>query len=143
MVVIEHNMDVIKCADHLIDLGPEGGDRGGQVIAEGPPEAVILNPESHTGRFLKKVSERRPAMKKVIVIPARYGSTRLPGKLLLDIAGKPIIQWVYERAMVELTLKDQVLIATDDEGIQKRCAAFGAIRRHDETGLPKRYRPCL
>jgi len=54
VVVIEHNMDVIKCADYLIDLGPEGGDRGGQVIAEGPPEAVILNPESHTGRFLTR-----------------------------------------------------------------------------------------
>jgi 3-deoxy-manno-octulosonate cytidylyltransferase (CMP-KDO synthetase) len=65
-------------------------------------------------------------MKKVIVIPARYGSTRLPGKLLLDIAGKPIIQWVYERAC-ESTLKDRVLIATDDERIQRRCAAFGAL----------------
>ncbi len=54
VVVIEHNMDVIKCADYLIDLGPEGGDRGGQVIAEGPPEEVVLNPESHTGRFLKR-----------------------------------------------------------------------------------------
>ncbi len=64
-------------------------------------------------------------MKRVIVIPARYGSTRLPGKLLLDIAGKPIIQRVYERAC-ESTLADRVLIATDDERIQKRCAAFGA-----------------
>jgi excinuclease ABC subunit A len=54
VVVIEHNMDVIKCADHLIDLGPEGGDKGGYVIAEGPPEAVIANPVSHTGRFLKR-----------------------------------------------------------------------------------------
>ncbi len=54
VVVIEHNMDVIKCADYLIDLGPEGGDKGGQVIAEGPPEKVALNPESHTGRFLRR-----------------------------------------------------------------------------------------
>ncbi|MGD0487183.1 MAG: 3-deoxy-manno-octulosonate cytidylyltransferase [Syntrophorhabdales bacterium] len=65
-------------------------------------------------------------MKKVIVIPARYGSTRLPGKVLLDIAGKPIIQWVYERAC-ESTLKDRILVATDDERIQRRCAAFGAL----------------
>ncbi len=65
-------------------------------------------------------------MKKVIVIPARYGSTRLPGKPLADIAGKPLIQWVYERAC-ESTLKDEVLIATDDERIQERCAAFGAL----------------
>ncbi len=54
VVVIEHNMDVIKCADYLIDLGPEGGDRGGEVIAKGTPEEVVLNPESHTGRFLKR-----------------------------------------------------------------------------------------
>ncbi|MGD0230525.1 MAG: excinuclease ABC subunit UvrA [Syntrophorhabdales bacterium] len=54
VVVIEHNMDVIKCADYIIDLGPEGGDKGGYVIAEGPPEEVILNPRSHTGRFLTR-----------------------------------------------------------------------------------------
>ena len=64
-------------------------------------------------------------MKTVIVIPARYGSTRLPGKPLLDIAGKPLIQWVYERAC-ESALKDGSLIATDDERIRERCAAFGA-----------------
>jgi excinuclease ABC subunit A len=54
VIVIEHNMDVIKCADYLIDLGPEGGERGGSVIAKGRPEEVILNAESYTGRFLKK-----------------------------------------------------------------------------------------
>ncbi len=64
-------------------------------------------------------------MKNVVVIPARYGSTRLPGKLLLDLSGKPIIQWVYERAC-ESALKDEVLIATDDDRIRRRCAAFGA-----------------
>ena len=64
-------------------------------------------------------------MKSVIVIPARYGSTRLPGKPLLDIAGKPLIEWVYEGAR-QSTLADQVLIATDDERIRERCAAFGA-----------------
>jgi excinuclease ABC subunit A len=53
VVVIEHNLDVVRCADWLIDLGPEGGDGGGRVIAEGPPEAVAKVAESHTGRFLK------------------------------------------------------------------------------------------
>jgi len=52
IIVIEHNMDVIKCADYLIDLGPEGGDRGGYVVATGTPEEVVMNRESHTGRFL-------------------------------------------------------------------------------------------
>ncbi len=55
VLVIEHNLDVIKCADWLIDLGPEGGDKGGEIIACGTPEAVAQVPESYTGQFLKKV----------------------------------------------------------------------------------------
>ncbi len=55
VIVIEHNLDVIKTADFLIDLGPEGGDHGGRVVAEGAPEAVAEVPESHTGRFLKQL----------------------------------------------------------------------------------------
>jgi excinuclease ABC subunit A len=52
VVVIEHNMEVIKTADWILDLGPEGGEGGGRVVAEGPPEVVAANPVSHTGRFL-------------------------------------------------------------------------------------------
>src|SRR5690606_30070063 len=55
IVVIEHNLDVIKTADWIVDLGPEGGSGGGQIIAEGTPEAVADNPASHTGRYLKKL----------------------------------------------------------------------------------------
>ncbi|MDF2592084.1 MAG: uvrA [Clostridia bacterium] len=58
IVVIEHNLDVIKRADHLIDLGPEGGDRGGTIIAEGTPEHIAEVAESYTGQFLKKILER-------------------------------------------------------------------------------------
>jgi excinuclease ABC subunit A len=54
VVVIEHNLDVIKCADWVIDLGPEGGERGGQVVATGTPEQVARHPGSHTGRFLAR-----------------------------------------------------------------------------------------
>jgi len=54
VVVIEHNLDVIKSADWIIDLGPEGGDKGGEVIAIGTPEEVAQNPKSYTGRYLKK-----------------------------------------------------------------------------------------
>ena len=57
VVVIEHNLDVIKSADWLIDLGPEGGDRGGTVIATGTPEQVAQVPESYTGQYVKKVLE--------------------------------------------------------------------------------------
>ena len=58
LVVIEHNLDVIKTADWVIDLGPEGGDRGGQVIAVGTPEAIAASPNSYTGQFLKGLLER-------------------------------------------------------------------------------------
>ncbi len=55
ILVIEHNLDVIKTADWIIDLGPEGGDGGGRIVAEGPPELVAKDEESHTGRFLRRV----------------------------------------------------------------------------------------
>jgi excinuclease ABC subunit A len=55
VVVIEHNLDVIKCADYVIDMGPEGGSGGGQVIATGTPEQVAANPASYTGQFLAPV----------------------------------------------------------------------------------------
>ncbi|HEV3365803.1 MAG TPA: excinuclease ABC subunit UvrA, partial [Acidimicrobiia bacterium] len=61
VLVIEHNLDVIKTADWIVDLGPEGGDGGGRVVAEGPPEAVAKVPESHTGRFLADVLGVTPA----------------------------------------------------------------------------------
>ena len=53
VVIIEHNMDVIKVADHIIDMGPEGGHRGGQIICAGTPEEVISYKDSFTGQFLK------------------------------------------------------------------------------------------
>src|SRR2546426_11196261 len=55
VLVTEHNLDVIKTADYLIDMGPEGGDAGGRVIATGTPEHVASVQESHTGRYLKRV----------------------------------------------------------------------------------------
>ena len=55
VVVIEHNMDVIKSADYIIDMGPDGGDKGGKVIAKGTPEEVANNENSYTGKYLKKV----------------------------------------------------------------------------------------
>ena len=61
VLVIEHNLDVIKTADWLVDMGPEGGSRGGMVVAEGTPEAVAANPESYTGQFLAPLLEGRHA----------------------------------------------------------------------------------
>ncbi|CDC06317.1 uvrABC system protein A [Clostridium sp. CAG:343] len=54
IIVIEHNLDLIKTCDHIIDLGPEGGDNGGEVVAIGTPEQICKNERSYTGKFLKK-----------------------------------------------------------------------------------------
>ena len=59
VLVIEHNLDVIKVADRVIDLGPEGGDGGGTVVAEGTPEQVASTPGSYTGEYLKKVLQKK------------------------------------------------------------------------------------
>lgn len=67
VLVIEHNLDVIKAADYIVDLGPEGGDKGGTILATGTPEKIADTPESHTGRYLKPVLERdRDRMLKLI-----------------------------------------------------------------------------
>src|SRR5690606_16987460 len=58
VLIIEHNLDVIKTADHIIDIGPEGGARGGEVIASGTPEKIAEHENSHTGKYLKAVLER-------------------------------------------------------------------------------------
>ncbi|MFM2023322.1 MAG: excinuclease subunit UvrA, partial [Actinomycetota bacterium] len=55
VIVIEHNLDVIRCADWIIDLGPEGGSGGGTIVAEGTPEQVAKNKSSHTGKFLAEL----------------------------------------------------------------------------------------
>ena len=74
VVVIEHNLEVIKTADWVIDMGPEGGDGGGRVVAQGTPEQIAASTASHTGRFLREVLARRPAA------PARAGGKTAPAK---------------------------------------------------------------
>jgi excinuclease ABC subunit A len=60
VVVIEHNLDVIKTSDRIIDLGPEGGEEGGKLVAQGTPEQVAATADSHTGRFLKGIVKPPP-----------------------------------------------------------------------------------
>ena len=60
VVVIEHNLEVIKTADWVLDLGPEGGDGGGELVAMGTPEDIAAEPRSYTGQFLKELLGRRP-----------------------------------------------------------------------------------
>ena len=62
IVVIEHNLEVVKTADWVIDLGPEGGDGGGEIVAEGTPEAIVRTKKSYTGQFLREALQRRPVV---------------------------------------------------------------------------------
>jgi len=55
VIIIEHNLDVVKTADYVIDIGPEGGDGGGEIIAVGTPEEIIKTKTSYTGKYLKKI----------------------------------------------------------------------------------------
>jgi excinuclease ABC subunit A len=59
VVVIEHNLDVIRASDYVIDLGPEGGERGGRLIAAGTPEQIMERPESHTGQYLRQTGRAK------------------------------------------------------------------------------------
>ena len=67
MVVIEHNLDVVKTADWLLDFGPEGGDGGGEIVAIGTPEQVAANPASWTGKYLAEVLQRQEARRRTRV----------------------------------------------------------------------------
>ena len=69
IVVIEHNLEVIKCADWIIDLGPEAGNEGGEVEATGTPEQIAKIDKSHTGRFLRKALSKSPG--RLRIIPSR------------------------------------------------------------------------
>ncbi|MEJ7649553.1 MAG: excinuclease ABC subunit UvrA [Nakamurella sp.] len=88
VIVIEHNLDVIKTADHLIDMGPEGGSGGGLVIAEGTPEDVAANPESHTGAFLAEILDGRAA-RPATRTTGRSGGAATNGSATKAAAKKP------------------------------------------------------
>jgi excinuclease ABC subunit A len=71
VLVIEHNLDVVKTADWVVDMGPEGGSRGGTIVAEGTPEEVAVHPDSFTGAFLRPLLDGREAVQ-----PARPAARR-------------------------------------------------------------------
>src|SRR4029077_18052372 len=80
VVVIEHNLDVIKNADWIIDLGPEGGDRGGEIVAEGPPKEIAKSKRSYTGQVLKEAGEggRRGVIKEAGPVADQPARPRTP-----------------------------------------------------------------
>jgi excinuclease ABC subunit A len=91
LLVIEHNLEVIKSADWVIDLGPEGGDLGGRIVATGTPEQIARNSQSHTGRFLARVinSNGQPRNHNNATIkPARAAAPSSGGGSILGTNGK-------------------------------------------------------
>ncbi len=87
VIVVEHNLDVIKTADWVIDIGPEAGAAGGQVVAAGPPEAIAAVPESHTGKFLKEVLAAGPHAEREVFDPQKALAKRL-GDMDISQVGK-------------------------------------------------------
>lgn len=138
VLVIEHNMDVIKTCDWVVDLGPEGGREGGRIVVQGPPEAVAETPSSHTGRFLKpylKGTARFP-----VPSPATIGVAEPP------MAAEPAISVhnarVHNLCDVDLTIpRDRLVVITGVSGSGKSSLAFDVLfaegqRRYLESLTP-------
>lgn len=87
VVIIEHNLDVIKTADYIIDIGPDGGDRGGTVVACGTPENITKVEESYTGKYIKRMLESANVESKIIPVPKKRGRKK---KELLEVAEEEV-----------------------------------------------------
>src|SRR5207244_3729935 len=127
LIVIEHNLEVVKCADWVIDLGPEGGDAGGRLVAAGPPEAIAGTPGSHTGRYLAEVlgdgrGARAAFATEVHDAPAAGG-----GNGCIRIVGAR----EHNLKAVSLELpRDRLIVITGPSGAGKSSLAFAAPRTH-------------
>jgi excinuclease ABC subunit A len=139
VLVIEHNMDVVKSADWVIDLGPEGGDKGGQVVVTGPPEKVAAHRGSHTGKFLKNyLSSPRP--------PQRDGkaSPSVVSETLSGIASGITIRGAKEHNLRDLSLtipRQKLVVLTGVSGSGKSTLAYDILfaegqRRYLESLAP-------
>jgi len=127
LVVIEHNSDVIKCADWVIDLGPEAGKHGGQLVCDGTPEKVAACPESHTGRFLAPLLEknRKPnAIYDATSVPALRAAERPDAPNVISIRG------AREHNLKNLSLdipRDKMVVVTGLSGSGKSTLAFDIL----------------
>jgi excinuclease ABC subunit A len=143
VLVIEHNMDVVKTADWVIDLGPDGGDAGGQVVATGPPAEVAKNSKSHTGRFLKaylkeagRLKRRKPTAAGVAEPMATFADSPFPDTIALKGAR--------EHNLKDIDLEvphNQMVVLTGVSGSGKSTLAFDILfaegqRRYLESLAP-------
>jgi excinuclease ABC subunit A len=143
VLVIEHNMDVVKTADWVIDLGPEGGDDGGMVVATGPPAQVAKNIKSHTGRFLKAYLKKSGRLKQaksspggVAESPATFNRAAMTGVIALKGARE------HNLKDIDLTLpQNELVVLTGVSGSGKSTLAFDILfaegqRRYLESLAP-------
>src|SRR5262249_25583996 len=122
VVVIEHNLEVIKTADWIIDLGPEGGDGGGEIVAAGTPEDIVKAKRSYTGQFLAPVLSRRDAKRKPRTEAAEGRSSSNPRQRALGVGGgRPF----HQRLAVEHDLVTNLAAAG-----KPRALALGDELRH-------------
>ena len=131
VLVIEHHLDVIKCADYVIDLGPEGGDEGGWVVARGTPEDIARSPRSHTGRFLKRHLEGK------VEVTGPEEGVRPPAS-----DGAIVIRGAKEHNLKDLSLtipRDRIVAITGMSGSGKSTLAFDIVFAEGQ----RRYLECL
>jgi excinuclease ABC subunit A len=119
ILVIEHNLDVIKAADWIIDLGPEGGEAGGEVVACGPPEAIAKNPRSHTGRFLEPYLRMAPPRIEPAPLPLAASDAKT-----IRIRGAR--QHNLKRVDVDIP-RDRIVVLTGLSGSGKSSLAFDIV----------------
>jgi excinuclease ABC subunit A len=129
LLVIEHNLEVIKSADWVIDLGPEGGDRGGEVVACGSPEEIAAVEHSHTGRYLRPVLGRRPETAFSPVLPRdgdapRPTNGRAPKPNAIEIVGARVHN--LKHVSVDIP-RDQLVVVTGLSGSGKSSLAFDVV----------------
>jgi len=143
VLVIEHNMDVVKTADWVIDLGPDGGDKGGRVVATGPPGEVAKNIKSHTGRFLKVYLKKSGRLKKGSSLPAgvaestaAFNRSGMPGVITVKGARE------HNLKDIDLTMpQNELVVLTGVSGSGKSTLAFDILfaegqRRYLESLAP-------
>jgi excinuclease ABC subunit A len=143
VLVIEHNMDVVKTADWIIDLGPEGGDKGGQVVATGPPEKIAQNQNSHTGRFLTAYLQGKGRLKLKKLSPHTLAES-IPDFTIPQTSGTIVLKGAREHNLKDVNLvipQNQLVVLTGVSGSGKSTLAFDILfaegqRRYLESLAP-------
>jgi len=133
LVVIEHNLDVIKCADHVIDLGPEAGEAGGYIVAAGTPEQVAAVPASHTGRYLRAVLERAGEKSTPLYVDEESMELGMVAEAPLPYALRSTaieVRGAREHNLKNISLaipRDQMVVVTGLSGSGKSTLAFDIL----------------